>query len=171
MFAIHFRQAVRNAHLPLDCGKSGYLLFPAFCGDHLTVRSGETISLDLGVICEMTEGCALTLFDAGLSEHSPLLLHSAVFTDGERIKVRLTNTSDKTCALVAKAFDEHSRIGHGIYRNAVILSGETPVARGLLTPVCQSDTDSEGYGDFICDTSSDVVDLAEPKRGAERSRT
>lgn len=144
----NFRLIMRGARMPEELrgsddpkSQSGWLLYPCFEADHIVVRPGETVTIDCGV--EFTSAdCALTLHDYHEAA-AELLVHPSMFLNGEPVTFRLTNASQKVCVIAKDSFDSASRLGHGIFRSAIIVSYTLPAARGLLSKL-SADSKAEG---------------------------
>lgn len=132
MDPVIFRTTSDGSRLPSELGDpSGWLFYPCFGEDHLVVRPGESVRIGCGVT--LSGGGTLTLHECPGSS-SGLVIHPTVISNGDEVAVRLTNASRRVCVIAKDSFDAASRLGHGIYREAVIVPYELPIAQGLYMP-------------------------------------
>ena len=135
MSLVKFKLTSRNAKYPHAAdSRPGWLFYPCFDPDHLVIRPGDTAEIDCGVRVAHDNDNLLWLSEYPGSE-SELMLHPSAVADGEEVKLRLTNVSRNVCVIVKPSFDVDSRLGHGIYRSAVIIPYDLPAARGFLWQV------------------------------------
>ena len=134
MSLVKFKLTSRNARYPLAAdSRPGWLFYPCFDSDHLVIRPGDTAEIDCGVAM-YGSGSNLLMLQEYPGTESELILHPFAVADGEEVKLRLTNVSRNVCVIAKQDFDAESRIGHGIYRSAVIIPYDLPAARGFITP-------------------------------------
>ncbi len=117
------------------------LLFPAFDGDCRIILPGETVKIDCSDSPPEQKRTAdgfneslWLLVEAPSEDAAPLILHPSVSTEGERLRVALTNASSHTCIIAKDSFDIASRLGHGIFRAAEVIPYEHPIARAVPLP-------------------------------------
>lgn len=140
MSFVKFKLTSRDAKYPHTAdSRPGWLFYPCFDSDHLVIRPGDTAEIDCGVSVVNDNDNLLWLSEYPDGD-SELMLHPSAVADGEEVKLRLTNVSRNVCVIAKPDFDVGSRIGHGIYRSAVIIPYDRPAARGFLW---QIGTDAE----------------------------
>lgn len=134
MSFVKFKLSSQNARYPREAdSRPGWLFYPFFDSDHLVIRPGDTVLIDCGVATCISSNNMLMIQEY-LGSEPELILHPIAVADGEEVKLRLTNVSRNVCVIAKPDFDAESRLGHGIYRSAVIIPYDLPVAYGFITP-------------------------------------
>lgn len=167
MISVNFKPTSSDSDAPVRCvprhaaDSVGWLLYPHFSESHIVIRPGETLTISCAVKLECEKGCMLSLYSCTARDQSPvegssLVVHSSVCSMGDDVAVRVTNASSRVHVIVKSGFDITPLLGHGIFRSAVIIPYDAPIAYGLPTacrpelPICSSDnhTSMEGRCSF-----------------------